>query len=156
MENKKSKKIVVRNKWDRLKVVQVNNEPSKTKQEFKQECDINYLMSRYQETGTLGDVQLKGVGQFGDFTSITNFKEAQDQLAQATQMFNGLPSSIRNRFQNSPQALLDFMSDPKANMEEGIKLGLFIDPKDLDIAKIKEKEKAEAQKQKAKEAEEGA
>ena len=32
----------------------VNNEPSLTRQSHKNECDINFLMERYERTGVFG------------------------------------------------------------------------------------------------------
>lgn len=59
----------------------------------------------------------------GDFSTEKDFLEVQDQIAQANQSFQAMPSSIRNRFGNNPGKLLNFLEDP-ANHAEAIKLGL--------------------------------
>lgn len=151
MEKNKKNKVVVRNKFDRTALVQPKGGPSAAKQEFKKECDINHIMSRYQKTGTLPEIAMNGKGQFGDFTQIDSFKEAQDAVIEAQGKFEGLPSNIRARFQNNPQALIDFMSDPDANYEEGVALGLFIPVEELEAIKDKEKQKEKDQKEKGKE-----
>ena len=42
-------------------------------------------------------------------------------------MFDNLPSDVRNRFNNNPAQLLDFVADPE-NKEEAIELGLLPKP----------------------------
>lgn len=94
---------------------------SRARQEFKDECDINRIMSRYRKTGVL-PVSVGG-GIFGDFTGVTDFQDAQNALLAAESQFKALPSEVRDRFKNSPVALLEFLSDVK-NKDEAIKLGL--------------------------------
>ena len=42
---------------------------------------------------------------------------------QAQQSFDSIPSEIRDRFNNDPKLLIDFLSKEE-NMEEAVKLGL--------------------------------
>lgn len=91
------------------------------KQSFKEECDINNIMAKYQRTGALSWLA-KYDGQYGDFSAF-DFMDAQLTVAKAKEMFGALPSSVRKRFQNDPAEFLDFMSRTE-NAEEAIKLGL--------------------------------
>lgn len=94
----------------------------RTKQQFKDECDINVIMKRYQNTGVLENVRDARNARFADVTSY-DFQNAMDILADARTAFEELPASIRDRFNNDPAELLDFVHD-KDNQEEAADLGL--------------------------------
>lgn len=93
----------------------------RTKQSFKDECDINKIMARYIATGVL-DFVTKHQPQYGDVTGL-DFMNAQLIVAEARTMFEELPAEVRNRFDNDPAQFLDFVGDDK-NREEARKLGL--------------------------------
>lgn len=98
---------------------------SMTQQQFKDECDINRIMQRYQETGVLVDPMV-GTGRqpmFGEFDPEFDLREALDRINLAYEQFNQLPSRIRERFDNSPVKLLEFLRDAD-NYDEALKLGL--------------------------------
>lgn len=97
-------------------------EESLTHIECLQECDINYLVKRYTQTGSWGNgddrLPIDGLNGFtGDF------QQMMDQLVEAQNAFDELPSNIRDRFANDPGRLLDFLRDD-ANRDEAVKLGL--------------------------------
>lgn len=92
-----------------------------TKQSFKDECDINTIMARYQSTGELPDLG-KVAPQYLDATGM-DFQAMQNQLVEAQSLFDALPSKIRNRFANDPGEFLSFVSDP-SNHSELQKMGL--------------------------------
>jgi len=92
-----------------------------TKQSFKDECDINILMSRYKATGQLPNLNER-LPQYIDATGF-EYQQAMEIVAQANTLFEELPSAVRNRFANNPAAFLDFTSDP-ANAQELHDLGL--------------------------------
>ena len=94
----------------------------RTKQSFKDECDINNIMAKYQKTGAIAHVNKHGA-QYG-FATSQDFASAMRTVTVAQEMFDGLPSSIRNRFSNNPASFLDFVQDAD-NKEEGIALGLW-------------------------------
>jgi phage internal scaffolding protein len=102
----------------------VEGEPG-AMQQFRDQCDINNIMRRYQRTGAL-EWATKHEGTYADVTGIT-FQSAQDQLLRAEQLFADLPSSIRDRFANDPGAFLDFIHD-SSNRDEAIRLGLIPEP----------------------------
>jgi len=95
--------------------------PSRTKQSFKDECDINVIMARFQTSGMLDYVN-RAEPQYLD-TSDHDFATAMNVVAQAQTAFAELPSSIRERFGNNPKELLTFLGDEK-NRPEAEKMGL--------------------------------
>jgi len=98
--------------------------PGRTKQSFKDECDVNTIMRRYEATGILPEP--RGVPQYLDVSSI-DFQEAQFFIAAANSRFFSLPSRIRDRFENDPAQFLAFMEDSR-NAQEARELGLVPTP----------------------------
>lgn len=86
-----------------------------TKQSFKDECDINTIMSRYQSTGELPDLAQRAP-QYLDATGM-DYQDMQNKVVEANNLFNALPSKIRNRFANDPGEFLAFVSDPSNHSE---------------------------------------
>lgn len=97
-----------------------NNEPSITRQEFADECDINSILRKFQITGAINHFA-KYAPEYGDFTAC-DYQEAQNLIIRARQMFDALPSSIR-ALCSTPAGFLDFVNDP-ANSEKMAELGL--------------------------------
>ncbi len=103
--------------------------PSRTRQEFKNECDINYLMERFARTGVLVDPSMIGKREaaFGDFSGVGDFTECQNRLVAAREAFDTLDAKIRDRFDNDPGRVVEFLSD-ESNREEAIVLGFIEKP----------------------------
>lgn len=91
------------------------------KQSFKDECDINQIMAKFQRTGVLEHVS-KYEGAYGECPSH-DFREALEIVANAQEMFAELPSEVRRRFDNDPEEFLKFCENEE-NRDEAIKLGL--------------------------------
>lgn len=106
----------------KLKVSITNSEPSRTKQSFKNECDINTIMSRYQNTGVLPDMLNTQNAQYLDVTGF-DYQEAMQVVAGAKSLFEELPSKVRARFDNDPAQFLDFTNDAN-NRQEMAEMGL--------------------------------
>ena len=94
---------------------------SMTKQSFRDECNINKIMEKFQKTGAI-DHYAKYGGEYGEVPQAA-LLDAMNIVAQAEEMFADLPSSIRKRFSNDPAEFLEFMEDPK-NRQEALKLNL--------------------------------
>lgn len=103
----------------------INDEPSMTIQSAADETDINVMIARYQKTGSFhGSTNMPSVRpEFGDFVDVPEYQNAMNILIQAQDQFAALPAEIRDRFANSPEKYLAFLSD-SSNKEEAIKLGL--------------------------------
>lgn len=82
----------------------------RTKQEMKDECDINLILKRFQKTRMVSHLA-KGVPQFGDVSEVTDFRSAVERVGQAQRFFEGLPSNVRKEFGNDPVAFVDAFSD---------------------------------------------
>lgn len=95
--------------------------PSRTKQSFRDECDINNILRQFNVTGQLpvGSVQ----PQYGDFSGITDYQSALNAVMAAQDSFLELPAKVRAKFDNDPAVFLDFVSD-EANKDELKALGL--------------------------------
>lgn len=107
---------------ERRRVQKFFTQPSLTKQSFKDECDINNIMKKYQKTGLVTHLASFS-GQYGDFTSAEDYHASFNKVLEAQDMFMTLPSSVRSRFENDPAKFLEFVHDPK-NQTDLVKLGL--------------------------------
>lgn len=83
---------------------------SRTKQEFREECDINNIMKRYEKDGLVDHVN-KYQGQYGDFTDAPEYQDALNKVASAEAMFMTLPANIRARYENDPGKFLQFVDN---------------------------------------------
>ena len=95
--------------------------PSRTKQSFKDECQIDRILAKYVKTGILEHVN-KHQASYGEVSGQT-FHEAMNTVIEAQAMFMDLPATIRDRFANDPGNFLDFVANP-ANSEEMQEMGL--------------------------------
>lgn len=93
----------------------------RAKQEFKDECDINVLLRRFNITGQL-PVGVR-MPTYGDFDVVNDFHSAANSIAMAREAFDMMPADVRRRFNNDPGDFVDFCSDSK-NRDEAVKLGL--------------------------------
>lgn len=102
-----------------------------TEQHHAEDCDINNIIAKYTRTGVLGDpFAMPSVSaQFGDFTAISDYQTAMNNLIQAQQAFEALPAALRKEFDNDPAKLLDFLGKEE-NRDEAIRLGLIPRPVD--------------------------
>lgn len=83
----------------------------RTKQAFKEGCDINKLLSRAQIQGGLSHLE-KYEAVYGDFSDF-DFYEAQLALARGKTIFQELPSEIRTEFNQSPAEFFAYVNDPE-------------------------------------------
>ena len=122
---------------------------SMTQQQFKEECDVNNILAKYRKTGLVTHLA-KHSGQFGDFSSIEDYRTSLDKLTTAQKSFEMLPSELRNKFNNDPGQLIEYLADEK-NDEEAIKFGLKIrreQPESMQTAMEKALEANDAKRQK--------
>ena len=108
---------------------------SMTDQQYKDETDIVLVLSKYNMTGTLPP-NVRGEGSFADVSEFGDFTDQLNRVVEAREKFEALPSSVRDRFGNSPQAFYEFVSDP-SNAAECVKLGLAVERKEVVAAPIK-------------------
>lgn len=92
-----------------------------TKQCFKDECDINNIIRKYQKTGVLPPLNDRVA--YGDFSDVGNYQDALIKLQEADEMFDSLPAQLRARFDNDTAKFLDYVDNP-TNLKEMYELGL--------------------------------
>lgn len=91
------------------------------KQSFKNECDINQIMAKYEKTGLVTHLAKHG-GSYG-FAPAVDFRQALELVSKSETIFADLPSQVRKRFQNDPGEFLVFCENPD-NRSEMALLGL--------------------------------
>lgn len=106
----------------------VNTEPSLTKQEFKEETDINNILARFARTGDLPAAVRPE--DFQDISEKKTFLEIQSAMAEATQQFYKLPPDIRARANNNPAIWADQVMEAMADNDAKklTRLGLEVKP----------------------------
>lgn len=101
--------------------------PSRVKESFQKECDVNVIIARYKKTGHLEHARANP-GVFSDVSQIEDYPGMVRRLKFAQDSFDDLPSDLRTRFRNDPAELIAFVSDDD-NRDEAVKLGLVAKPK---------------------------
>lgn len=96
-------------------------EPSLAQQHYKDECDINTILEKFNITGLLPESPLSP--RYGDFTGIGDYHTALNRVLAVQDEFEALPAQIRARFENDPAKLIEFLEDEK-NRPEAENLGL--------------------------------
>lgn len=101
--------------------------PTRTKQEPKDECNINSIMARYAQTGIIDHVAaVQPI--YEDVAGISvDYQEALRIVENAQVAFNSLPSALRKELDNNPANLVSFIQNPD-NMERCIEYGLLNKP----------------------------
>lgn len=97
-------------------------EPSQTQQHMAEACNINSIMERVKR-GAMLPIPNKGSALYGDFSNVPSYEDALNRVRQADEEFMHLPAKIRDRFQNNPARLIDFLQDEN-NRTEAEELGL--------------------------------
>lgn len=94
---------------------------SLAQQHFKEECDINTILQKFNITGLLPEQTLSP--RYGDFTGIGDYHTALNRVIAAQDEFEALPAQIRARFDNDPAQLIEFLENSD-NRSEAEELGL--------------------------------
>lgn len=96
--------------------------PSRAKQSFKDECDINVIMAKYKERGIVTHVTRYN-GHYGDLPNEVDYHTNLQSVMDADEAFKSLPAKLRARFHNDPAEFVGFILNPE-NQSEIDKLGL--------------------------------
>lgn len=101
-------------------------EPSRTKQDYKEECDINAIMRRYEATGIISHVsELQPI--YADVSAFGDLQEAYAIMEKAQAGFDALPSALREELGHDPRNLVPYINNP-ANKQKCIEYGIFNKP----------------------------
>lgn len=102
-----------------------STDKSLTQQHLAAECDINNIIRKFEKTGLVTHVTDK-VARFGDFTNLPDYQAMLNTVRSAESQFMLLPAEMRERFDNDPARLVEFLSDSR-NRDEAIKLGILVE-----------------------------
>ena len=94
---------------------------SLAQQHYKEECDINTILEKFNITGLLPESPLSP--RYGDFSGISDYHTAMNRVIAAQDEFEALPAQIRARFGNDPAQLIEFLENSE-NRPEAEELGL--------------------------------
>lgn len=106
----------------------------RTKQEFKEECDVNHILRNYATRGAEAHFAKYGA-RYGDYVGPQEYHIAIEVAREAQEMFMDLPAKVRKKFSNDPAEFLAFVQDEK-NAEEMLELGLREKPPRPDFVRI--------------------
>ncbi len=82
----------------------------RTKQSFRDECDINLIMQRAAQGGTITHLE-KHSATYGDFSDFDFFEQTQ-MLTKGREIFDDLDAEIRREFGQNPAAFFAYVNDP--------------------------------------------
>lgn len=87
--------------------------PSMTRGEFQEECDVNAIMQRYENTPG-GWPFAPPVENYVDFTAVpNNLQEAMSMMMAADEAFMRLPAKVRGEFDNDPLRFAEYAADAR-------------------------------------------
>lgn len=94
-----------RNRFSTERVPQPQSTPSRTKQEFKAECDINRIVERAKRG--LAPAFNPRKPFYGDFSNVPTLTEAFARIEEAQEAFMTLPAQLRRELGNDPRNISD-------------------------------------------------
>lgn len=106
----------------RIRVSTVFEKPSKTQQQFKDDCDVNLILEKYTKGEDITHLSNRQ-GTYADVSQVDGLLDAHIQLKAAEKAFMQLPAQLRKKLGNNPLALEDYLNDPE-NIEEALHYGL--------------------------------
>lgn len=105
------------NVWPRERHQTHNKEPSLTRQEFADECNINLLMSKFDQHvhgGPNGLMAMDPAAMYVDLTEMPrDLMEYHDYMFRAESAFMSLPAVVRKEFDNDAHMFAEFAADPE-------------------------------------------
>lgn len=120
---KKGQKLISTRANGTKRVQTINDLPSCTQKQWKDDVDVNKIMARYKKTGQITHLRNAQEGVYADLSELPDLLTAKLQIQHAEQTFLQIPASTRAIFNNDPLQLISYLKDPK-NHEEAIHLGL--------------------------------
>ncbi len=82
----------------------------RTKQCFRDECDIQKIMARAERAGTISHLE-KFQGVYADFSNV-DFHQLTNTLTRGREIFDELPAELRQEFGQSPSKFFAYVNDP--------------------------------------------
>lgn len=94
-----------------------------TSQSFREDADINNIIKRFTKSGQLPPMRGDGQPFYGDVSEFSGLADALIKVQEAQDLFMQFPANVRERFENDPVQLIEFLGDEK-NRSEAEALGL--------------------------------
>lgn len=116
---------IVRKNWERTSVGMPMTEglTSMTKQSFKNQCDVNFIVEQFDRTGALTHFA-RGRPEYADVSESADLQTSIEAVKLAGENFAGLPSAVRAAAQNDPVLFLE-MSSNQLGMDALVEAGLW-------------------------------
>ena len=95
---------------------------SMTQEQFAEESEINNIIRSHDRNGVIEHIN-RGNAIYADFSGITDFSDALEQIKEAQTEFQNVPWEIREKFQNDAGQFFKFASNPD-NIQELREMGL--------------------------------
>ncbi len=106
----------------RMRVAKNFPNPSLAKQSFRDECNINTIMKKFEKTGIAEHLNTFK-GEYGSFINYEDYHSSLNKILEAKETFFKIPAQIRAKFDNDPSKFLQFTQDPK-NHDQMVDMGL--------------------------------
>lgn len=98
-------------KATRIRVATDNQERSKTKQDGRDDANVNRIVATYGRTGMWSNVNARQA-TYGDVSEMLELEQALELVNHANREFMSLPAHVRALAQNDPVRLLGMLADP--------------------------------------------
>jgi len=83
----------------------------RTKQSFRDECDINLIVKRHASDGLLAHLNPR-LPKYGDFSASIELRDAMELVTEAQKGFAQIPAEVRAMCNNDPALFLNMVNDP--------------------------------------------
>lgn len=87
------------------------DEPSRAKQSFRDECDINNIIAHVRNRGTV--THLNDKQPLYGYAPSVDLRESLELSMNAIDSFEELPARIRKEFDNDPVRFVEFIENPE-------------------------------------------
>lgn len=87
----------------------------RTKQAFKDQCDINKMLKKAAKVGSIAHLEKYPEKVYGEFDGEFTLLDARLVMGRAQEIFDDLPSQTRKDFNNDPLAYVQWAGKPENN-----------------------------------------
>lgn len=87
--------------------------PGRTKQAFKDQCDINKMLKKAQVQGSIAHLLKYPEAAYGEFDGEFDLLTAYGKIEKAKEIFEDLPSEIRREHNNNPLQFVSWVNAPE-------------------------------------------
>ena len=87
--------------------------PGETKQSFKDSTDVNKILKKAQRAGGISHVLKYPEAEYGQFDGEMDLLTASTRIKRAQEIFDDLPSEVKQEFSHDALAFVDFANQPE-------------------------------------------